>query len=718
MSLVHALERTAAFFRLPYAPYDPGAEVAREGTGNWPRLLAATWVMMAAALAATWGVSSQRWLMAEMAVILLVSLPVAHRLHYRDTSRLLVNWLSFSSALVLGVVQLRFVWPLYGGIIAAENFDAMAFLVICFMWITVFRAFALRTVTDLVQTILPCGSIMLLVLLLRPVPLVLVCTALVVLCTLYLLAFEHRLVLAQVLHPVAQITRTRSAGQTGALYSWPTLYALVLLTSVVVAWMAARTELSGGWGDVVRGALARQVYQFMQPREVAAMVDNTVVLSRLTSWPNRDTPVFTVRTEQPGNWRTHTYHTYTGTRWERGLMRLRKAQRTDGKFVIPLDGSGAARQGSTLVEQEITARKYILGNLPVLFCPEAVEVASAMTRYDRDRCLHITKWVRPGDSYRVVSLVPPVVALPRAGVQVPEDELAVDLQLPPELPQRVRDLAREVSAQSTNAFDRARDIEQYLQWNYEYTREADSNWSEDFVDHFLFVSRRGFCHHFAGAMVVMCRSLGLPARLVGGYLEGEQSPDDEDVYIVRERDAHVWPEVYFRGAGWVVFEPTPPEPEVRRPLAEAWESMSGAVVTGATTTWQALRAAWPVTVTLVVALSLLLAAWRLHRAHRLPHGFRDKPELGRVVRAYLRMRQALGRHGAEIHPHLGPREVLARLPGNLTPVRGAAEMLTTRYLVLRFGPETPGPEAVRELETLQLAVCRRLRHLRRQQRQQ
>lgn len=717
MRLVQGLERMAAFFRLPYTPYDAAAEVAREGAGNWPRILAATWVMMAAALAATWSLSTQRWLMAEMAVILLVSLPVAYRLHYRNTSRLLVNWLSFSSALVLGVVQLRFVWPLYGGIIAAESFDAMAFLIICFMWITVFRAFALRTLSDLVQTILPCGSIMLLVLLLRPVPLVLACTALAMLCTLYLLAFEHRLVLAQVLHPVAQLTLTRSQGQTGVLYSWPTLYALVLVTSVAVAWMAARTELSGGWGDVVRVALARQVYRFMQPREVAVMVDNTVVLSRLTSWPNRDTPVFVVRTEQPGNWRTHAYHTYTGMRWERGRLPLQRAQTANGKFVIPLKGSGASRLGSTVVAQEITARKYILGNLPVLFCPETVEVATAATRYDHDRCLHITKWVRPGDSYKVVSLVPPVVPLPRAGIEVPEDELAMDLQLPPELPQRVRDLARQVTAQSTDDFDKARDIEHYLKWNYEYTREVDSSWNEDFVDHFLFVSRRGFCHHFAGSMVVMCRSLGLPARLVGGYLEGEQSPDDDDVYIVRERDAHVWPEVYFRKAGWVVFEPTPPEPEVRRPLAEAWESMSGAVAAGAATTWQTLRMAWPTTLAAVLSLGLLLTVWRLHRLYRLPPGFREQPELGRVVRAYLRMRQALGRHGAEVYPPLGPREVLARLPANLNPVRDQIETLTTRYLALRFGPETPGPDSVRELETLQAAICRRLRHLRRQQTQ-
>ena len=711
MSLVHALERTAAFFRLPHARYDPEAEVVREGEGNWPRLLTATWVMMTAALTATWDVSSQPWLMVEMAVILLVALPVAYRLHYRDTSRLLVNWLSFSSALVLGVIQLRFVWPLYGGIIATENFDAMAFLVICFMWITVFRAFALRTVTDLVQTILPCGSIMLLVLLLRPVPVVLVCTALLVLSTLYLLAFEYRLDSARVSHPVAQVTLTRRQRQTGAIYSWPTLYVLVLLTSVGVAWMAARTELSGGWGDVVRGALARQVYRFMQPREIAAMVDNTVVLSRLTSWPNRDTPVFTAATEQPGNWRTHTYHTYTGTRWERGNMRLRRATGGDGQFEIPMEDSGASRVGATLVEQEITARKYLLGNLPVLLCPATVEVGTSMIRYDRDRCLHITKWVRPGESYKAVSFVPPVVAIPRAGVEVPERDLEADLQLPPELPQRVRELARQVSAEGLTPFEKARDIEQYLLWNHEYTLEVDSNWTYDFVDHFLFVSQRGFCHHFAGSMVVMCRALGLPARLVGGYLEGEQSADNQDLYIVRERDAHVWPEVYFRGAGWVAFEPTPPEPEAQSPLAEAWEAMSGTVVTGATTVWQNLRASWPLSVAFVVSLCLLYAAWRLQRARRLPRGFQDQPELGRVVRAYLRMRQALGRHGAAVHAHLGPREVLAGLPARLAPVRGDAETLTARYLAMRFGHVLPGPEAVREAESLQAAVRRQLRRL-------
>ena len=55
----------------------------------------------------------------------------------------------------------------------------------------------------------------------------------------------------------------------------------------------------------------------------------------------------------------------------------------------------------------------------------------------------------------------------------------------------------------------------------------------------------------------MARSLGLPARVAVGFTVGEADPDDPDLYVVRGRHAHAWPEVYLSGVGWVAFEPTP-----------------------------------------------------------------------------------------------------------------------------------------------------------------
>jgi transglutaminase-like putative cysteine protease len=77
----------------------------------------------------------------------------------------------------------------------------------------------------------------------------------------------------------------------------------------------------------------------------------------------------------------------------------------------------------------------------------------------------------------------------------------------------------------------------------------------DAVDQFLFVDQRGFCEQIGTSLVVMLRSLGIPARLAVGYANGERNPFT-GLYEVRAKDAHAWAEVYFPGVGWQGFDPT------------------------------------------------------------------------------------------------------------------------------------------------------------------
>jgi hypothetical protein len=78
---------------------------------------------------------------------------------------------------------------------------------------------------------------------------------------------------------------------------------------------------------------------------------------------------------------------------------------------------------------------------------------------------------------------------------------------------------------------------------------------KDAVDQFLFVDQRGFCEQIGTSLVVMLRSLGIPARLAVGYAAGERNPFT-GLYEVRAKDAHAWAEVYFPGVGWQAFDPT------------------------------------------------------------------------------------------------------------------------------------------------------------------
>src|SRR4029077_6584197 len=69
------------------------------------------------------------------------------------------------------------------------------------------------------------------------------------------------------------------------------------------------------------------------------------------------------------------------------------------------------------------------------------------------------------------------------------------------------------------------------------------------------MSKRGFCQQYAMTMAVILRDLGVPARIVVGFLPGERSPGSA-IEKIRNSQAHAWVEAYFPGSGWVAFDPT------------------------------------------------------------------------------------------------------------------------------------------------------------------
>ena len=120
----------------------------------------------------------------------------------------------------------------------------------------------------------------------------------------------------------------------------------------------------------------------------------------------------------------------------------------------------------------------------------------------------------------------------------------------------IASLARDVGGVGT-AWEQAQRIEQYLSRNYTYTLDLVGIQQENPVDDFLFRSRRGHCEYFASSMVLMLRSLGIPARFTTGYLGGDYNPL-EGYFVVRQSDSHAWVEAYLPDLGWTTFDPTPP----------------------------------------------------------------------------------------------------------------------------------------------------------------
>ncbi len=155
----------------------------------------------------------------------------------------------------------------------------------------------------------------------------------------------------------------------------------------------------------------------------------------------------------------------------------------------------------------------------------------------------------------------------------PEDEYWDKyLHLPNELPMRVSELAKEIVDEKTTTYDQVKAIESYLKETYTYTTKPNLSLgkSDDFVDQFLFEVQEGYCDYFSTAMVVLTRTLDIPARWVKGYTQGtKQMNEMEQYYFTTEQDslgpgvynvlnanAHSWVEVYFPGYGWIPFEPT------------------------------------------------------------------------------------------------------------------------------------------------------------------
>jgi transglutaminase-like putative cysteine protease len=163
--------------------------------------------------------------------------------------------------------------------------------------------------------------------------------------------------------------------------------------------------------------------------------------------------------------------------------------------------------------------------------------------------------------YEARSLLPapPAAALRGAGSDYPASMRETYLQLP-KLDPRIPELAKQITARAGSPYDQARAVESYLRSHYGYTLDLTGTPPPDPLAYFLFQRRAGHCEYFASAMTVMLRSVGIPARLVNGFLTGEYNDVGGD-FIVRASDAHSWVEVFFPSIGWLTFDPTPPAVE-------------------------------------------------------------------------------------------------------------------------------------------------------------
>ena len=130
--------------------------------------------------------------------------------------------------------------------------------------------------------------------------------------------------------------------------------------------------------------------------------------------------------------------------------------------------------------------------------------------------------------------------------------------------------ALELTQDQRTVYDAVKSVELWLQDSFTYAERVPTH--DIPLMGFLEVDKRGYCQQFSGAMALMLRMSGIPARVAAGFSPGSYNKDTRE-YRVRDLDAHSWVEVWFTGIGWVPFDPTP----ARSPAA----SQSSALATSA-----------------------------------------------------------------------------------------------------------------------------------------
>jgi transglutaminase-like putative cysteine protease len=269
-------------------------------------------------------------------------------------------------------------------------------------------------------------------------------------------------------------------------------------------------------------------------------------------------------------WRSRTFDFYDMGRWTSAAdVRL-----TDPES--PLDVNIPADEMASRVPVQQVITMGLPGSRLVYTAPQpqVVGLSARMDlRYLPGEAMSVSV-IRPmrviaeGDSYTATSLMSEATAaqLQAAGANYPQHIRDLYLSPAPSMTARTAALARDIVTQAgaVTPYDQAKALEIWLRANITYDELIpEPPPGQDPVDWVLFDNPRGYCNYYASAMIVMLRSLGVPSRMAAGFAQGEWVAD-EDAFVVREKEAHTWVEVYFPGYGWIEFEPTAAQAQVER----------------------------------------------------------------------------------------------------------------------------------------------------------
>jgi transglutaminase-like putative cysteine protease len=327
-------------------------------------------------------------------------------------------------------------------------------------------------------------------------------------------------------------------------------------------------------------------------------------------WPREGTTLLEVQSAEPLYWKASVLDRFDGFSWQRAqgsdllasaersarrrspgaaMHELHPEWRAQASFEVEalasplaigagttqvvqgLDGVGISADGTLRLREPLTSGT---GYSIVAYAPRpsAEQLREAPARYPRRRFRHTTLVGLPATVAPVFETGPASSTGnaegdggPIEGGFAPARPQAMPLWGEPRDPEidatmrispyaDVYRRAQRLTAGAGTPYEAVLAVQRHLRENYDYSPNVPQHTYP--LSAFMFDDLAGYCQQFAGSMALMLRMVGIPTRVVSGFAPGSYD-SERRVYEVRDTDAHSWVEAYFRGIGWVTFDPTP-----------------------------------------------------------------------------------------------------------------------------------------------------------------
>lgn len=685
--------------------------------------------------------------------MIIVGLPVSIYFRQRQYNRIVMNLLImlpllvFTWALVHAHPGLQIDWGnLWSSVLARDSMDMLGGLLHIFALLAAGRAFLLVTSTDLLQTPLPSFSIYLLAVItdreLERNPFALACLLMLFASSLYLFSQEQSQQWFSIHTPLRFQRR---------LILWTLLFSLVLLPVIIsLGWtlqplnmvaLATRSHNRRSWQFHL---------PFLTPPQFALSFNDNIDMMG-GDWPRGKQQMMMVTVVGKAQnllWRAGTYSYYNQ---ETAQWQAKGSHHARSGWTVPLNGTALTVTTDPLGEcsdpglveaireniihpnnkdeqitQHITLQADVGGDVEPLYgvfqIYQVQATSSTLFRVIGNEDSSLT--FRAPDNtlkvYDVVSINKPLpTIMKRLRVNPPLPYRWDYLQMPggnSHIPgekdgaymQQVRNKALAILAedglnQNSNAFEIVHRLELYLGKHYRYTlKPAPPKPGADPILNFIFNSPQGYCNYFSGAMVMLCRSINIPARFAVGFATGEVVEEKSNAgitaYQVTSDDAHSWVEVYLPNYGWYTMDPTAGSKPVPTVWGETWDSIANffatvkSAITTFITTVRSNRRLQGYTYLALAAILVLLAGviyWHRERPPAMPRRpLTDEQARTTVIACYRRLHRWLHRWGVEKPQGLTALE-FDQLFRTLNPPMGAlVGELTALYLRAYYSTAT------------------------------